>query len=80
MSELRTFTARAAAGDVGEVACDRIKVTSRGDLLGVFGGSDTDDNARARRILALPNGAWASVNDGDLSDTPLTPTPPRKTS
>jgi hypothetical protein len=73
MSELRTSIARTAADGVVEVACDRIKVTSRGDLLGVVGGFDTDDENRARRIFVLPNGARASVNAGDFSETPPMP-------
>ena len=69
MSELRRSTVRTAAGDTLSLHCGRTKVTSRGDLVAVVGGFEIDDDARAERVFALPNGAWASVSD-DYADGP----------
>lgn len=74
---LRVFTIRTAAGDTLEVSCGRVRITSRGDLLAIVGGLDLSEE-RARCVLALPVGAWASVSDDDFADTPPHPLPPRR--
>jgi hypothetical protein len=71
--ELRSFAIRTSAGDLLHLDCDRVKITSRGDLLAIVGGFATDDDTRARCIAALPNGTWLSVTDDDYADPPPTP-------
>ncbi len=70
MSELRRSTVRTAAGDTLFLHGGRIKVRSRGDSVAVAGGLDTDDDAGAKRVFALPTGMWASVSDDDYADVP----------
>ena len=66
---LRVFTVRTAARDVLELHCGRVKITPRGDLLGIVGrGFEVSDEERARCVLALPTGAWLAVSDGDYAD------------
>ena len=77
-TELRSFTIRTAAGDLMQLDCDRVRITSRGDLLAILGGYATDDDGRARCIAALPNGAWVSVTDADYAEPPPIPAPPRR--
>ena len=74
---LRVFTIRTAAGDTLEVSCDRMRITSRGDLLAIVGGLDLFEE-RARCVRALPVGAWTSVSAADVADTPPHPLPPRR--
>jgi hypothetical protein len=66
-NELRSFVACTAAGDEVELHCDRVRITSRGDLLAIVGGLDLSDE-RARCVAALPVGAWVAVSDGDFVD------------
>ncbi len=76
-TELREFAVRTANGDVVSVSCDRVRVTPRGALLAIVGRNDADDE-RARCVLALPTGAWASVGDLGFADAPPHPLPPRR--
>ena len=73
MSDLLAFTIRTVSGDTIRLECDRIKVTGRGDPICVVGGFDTDDDSRARAVLALPTGTWSSVGDDDFADVPAIP-------
>ncbi len=56
-TDVLPFTVRAAAGELLELHCDRVKVTPRGDLLGIVGrGCEVPDEERTRCVLAMPTG------------------------
>lgn len=79
VEQLRVLTVRTASGEVLEVHCDRVKITPRGDLLGIVRrGHEVSEEERARCVLALPNGAWVAVSDADYADAPPMPIPRRE--
>ena len=74
-TELRRSTIRTAASDAVEPSRDRVRVTGRGGLPAIVGGSDVDA-ARTECALPMPTGTWLSVTGGDHADPPTMPMPP----